>query len=383
MNDNIKMIRFIDSDYKDLFCIPSGANIKITYPPGDSRGTVFRQCKYIDEHHARIGNNDYHIAQFAERMEALGAKYEPEFQLQNAELVSFAPGEEKFLTFYREEGNTCIGLMDGDFGSRGNRFSHHWSYRDNTRNKPEFQEELHGAVYLLRRDVLKDYAAMKEYCHSHPEAKLPGRNDLERYGFRLDTETRQYFLLCTLAYQGSFILYAYDKAAQLILPEATENKMFYRDDDNKQGVGYLRGDFGRSGDDFYHSWSDAGNGRNTMEFKNEFQDVMTLLRNDILKDHKSCVEYCSRHPEAKLPDGDGRRYGFKLETDARQYFVRCTTLKDDYFYVFIVDKAAPVLEQEQPAAEKPSVLDQLREAKKTPPAPSKAKESRGKDGLEI
>ncbi len=184
--------------------------------------------------------------------------------------------------------------------------------------------------------------------------------------------------------KGRFILYAYDKTAQLVLPSVGENKMFYRDDDNKQSVGYLRGDFGRSGNDFFHSWSDAGNGRNTMEFKDEFQDVMTLLRNDVLKDHKSCVDYCSQRPEAKLPDGDGRRYGFKLETDERQYFIRCTTLRDDYFYVFIVDKAAPVLEQERSAAEKPSVLDRLREAKKAPPAPSKEKiPSRNKDGEEL
>ncbi len=120
-----------------------------------------------------------------------------------------------------------------------------------------------------------------------------------------------------------------------------------------------------------------------MEFKNEFQDVMTLLRNDVLKDHKSCVEYCSRHPEAKLTDGDGRRYGFKLETDGRQYFVRCTTLPADYFYVYAYDKAAPVLEQEHPTAEKPSVVNQIRESKKAPPAPHKQRDIKAKDGMEI
>ncbi len=174
MGENIKMIRFIDSDYKELFCIPSGANIKITYPPGDSRGTVFRQCKYIDEHHFSLsgGIATLHVAQFAERMEALGAKYEPEFQLQSAELVPFAPGEERFLTYNREEGNTAIGHLVGDFGNRGERFFHNWHDRQNDRNSPEFQEELHSAVYLLRHDVLKDHAAMTAYCHSHPEARI-------------------------------------------------------------------------------------------------------------------------------------------------------------------------------------------------------------------
>ncbi len=119
-----------------------------------------------------------------------------------------------------------------------------------------------------------------------------------------------------------------------------------------------------------------------MEFKDEFQDVMTLLRNDVLKDHKSCVDYCSQRPEAKLPDGDGRRYGFKLETDERQYFIRCTTLRNDYCYIFVRDKE-PALEQEHTGMEKPSVLGQIREARKAPPAPRKQKDTKDKGGPEL
>ena len=36
-----------------------------------------RTCRYIDEYHAEIGNNLYHICEFAERMEQNGATYEP------------------------------------------------------------------------------------------------------------------------------------------------------------------------------------------------------------------------------------------------------------------------------------------------------------------
>jgi hypothetical protein len=111
--------------------------------------------------------------------------------------------------------------------------------------------------------------------------------------------------------------------------------------------------------------------------------VIDTLRLDTLKDYKSSANFCYRHPEAVLPDGDGYRYGFKLETEDRQYFVRCTTLRDDYFYVFAYDRGARVLEQEQPAAEKPSVLEQIREARKAPPAPRKQKDGRGKDGPEL
>ena len=46
-----KTIRFIDSDYKELFRIPDGGSIRIVYPPGDGRETATRQCKFLDETH--------------------------------------------------------------------------------------------------------------------------------------------------------------------------------------------------------------------------------------------------------------------------------------------------------------------------------------------
>ena len=174
-----------------------------------------------------------------------------------------------------------------------------------------------------------------------------------------------------------------EKAGPVVVPAADESDMFYRNDDNRLCVGYLRGDFGRSGNEFHHSWTDGNGDKNTREFKTEFQGVMDTLRLGILKDHKSSSEYCHSHPEAALPGGDGHRFGFKLETADRQYFIRCTTLRDDYFYVFAYEKAARILEQNRPTAEKPSVLDQIREARKAPPAPRKQKEGRGKDGPEL
>lgn len=89
MDANKKTIQFIDSDYKELFRIPDGASIKITFPPDDIRGFTVRECKYIDDHHFGMGINGnifdtYHVAEFAERMEKMGAKYEPLIQLQKA-----------------------------------------------------------------------------------------------------------------------------------------------------------------------------------------------------------------------------------------------------------------------------------------------------------
>ena len=67
-------IRFIDSHYHDLFKIPDGASIRITEPTGNHRDYT---CRYIDEAHVEVGNNLFHICEFAERMEHAGNSYKP------------------------------------------------------------------------------------------------------------------------------------------------------------------------------------------------------------------------------------------------------------------------------------------------------------------
>lgn len=67
-------IRFIDSNYKDLFCVEDGGKIIITL---DTDEKLERTCRYIDETHVEIGNNLYHICQFAEIMERNGSIYTP------------------------------------------------------------------------------------------------------------------------------------------------------------------------------------------------------------------------------------------------------------------------------------------------------------------
>ena len=80
-----KYIRFINSDYETLFHIPDGGRIRITYP---DREPAERVCRFIDEYHTAVGNCHYHICEFAERMEQIGAKYEP---LTTSGNLSFTP----------------------------------------------------------------------------------------------------------------------------------------------------------------------------------------------------------------------------------------------------------------------------------------------------
>jgi hypothetical protein len=132
--------------------------------------------------------------------------------------------------------------------------------------------------------------------------------------------------------------------AEILPGTPADNKMFYRNDsEDSLCIGYLRGDFGKNGADFNNDWFDGDKNRHTPEFKTEFQEVINTLRQTVLKDLKTARDYCYKYPEARLP-GDIPRYGFKVETETRQYFIRCTTLRDDYFYIFAHDKSAPVQE---------------------------------------
>ena len=69
-----KRIRFIDSQYNDLFSIRDGSNIKIT---GYGDVISIKKCRFLDEYHTEVEGTCYHICQFAEIMEKNGYKYEP------------------------------------------------------------------------------------------------------------------------------------------------------------------------------------------------------------------------------------------------------------------------------------------------------------------
>ena len=68
-----KGIRFINSNYKELFRIPDGDTVRIQM----ADETRDRVARYIDDYHVEVGDNLYHICEFAERMEGAKAKIIP------------------------------------------------------------------------------------------------------------------------------------------------------------------------------------------------------------------------------------------------------------------------------------------------------------------
>ena len=64
-----KGIRFITPDYSEKFKIPDGDKIRITLNTDEK---LDRVCRYIDDCHLEVGNNLYHICEFAEMMQRNG-----------------------------------------------------------------------------------------------------------------------------------------------------------------------------------------------------------------------------------------------------------------------------------------------------------------------
>ena len=98
-NPDGKDIRFIDSHYKDLFHIPDGGCIQIDYP----NETVVKPCKFIDEYHTQIGNNVFHICQFAEMMERNGNAVIPLRSSLPVQCFSVLPSSGELILLTRGE----------------------------------------------------------------------------------------------------------------------------------------------------------------------------------------------------------------------------------------------------------------------------------------
>lgn len=109
-NPEGKEIRFIDSHYKDLFKVPDGGCIQIQY--GDE--TVVKYCKFIDEYHTQIGNNVFHICQFAELMEVNGNIYAPEPEIMDDE-AAWKVGNDRILAVQTYDDGYDFTLFDADY----------------------------------------------------------------------------------------------------------------------------------------------------------------------------------------------------------------------------------------------------------------------------
>lgn len=103
-------------------------------------------------------------------------------------------------------------------------------------------------------------------------------------------------------------------------------------------IGYLRGDFDSSGNEFYSTWFDEVESRKTDEFKAEFQEVIDALRFDkqyggLLASRIAMQKYGRNQPDSAFEGNYTTEYGFRIDTKQFAYLLRCIPVKGDYnFY---------------------------------------------------
>lgn len=105
-----RSIRFITSDYVELFRIPSGGKVRIDYPDQ----SYIAPCEYIDDYHTRIGTETFHTCQFAEFLERGGGKVVPEPEILQ-EQAAWQIGYKEYLSIRYTEPGWNYTVYDKDF----------------------------------------------------------------------------------------------------------------------------------------------------------------------------------------------------------------------------------------------------------------------------
>ena len=157
-----KGIRFITPNYEEKFRIPDGDMVRITLNDGSYYDEV---CRYIDDYHLEVGNNLYHICEFAERMEDCGNTVIP--------LRSSLP--DHCYTVCAETGEMIIvkkgekGFYPSDLDSRDAAFSQMIATENNQKlGVTKTQEECMSAGSMFGWDVPgadpKNYDANGNFC---------------------------------------------------------------------------------------------------------------------------------------------------------------------------------------------------------------------------
>ena len=104
-------------------------------------------------------------------------------------------------------------------------------------------------------------------------------------------------------------------------------------------IGHVRMDFGKSGNEFWHTWWPRGPEElNSPEFKAELQEVVDELRQTVLKNYSSMERFCSSHG-GQIKGGWVQNYGYIAETENYRYCLRCNPIRNDYnAYLTCFDK---------------------------------------------
>ena len=112
-NEHEHSIRFITTDYEELFRIPDDGTVLVTFPDRQ----FAEKCSYIDDYHMKVGNSVYHICQYAEILKQNGGHCAPEPETELAK-AAWQLGHREYLMLERADTGFRYEILTKDFLSR-------------------------------------------------------------------------------------------------------------------------------------------------------------------------------------------------------------------------------------------------------------------------
>jgi len=121
--------------------------------------------------------------------------------------------------------------------------------------------------------------------------------------------------------------------------EQNEHKLFYslsgEAAERHGAIGFMRLDFGRSGQEFHTRFFDNQRHLKTQGFKDSFEGLVDYLRSEFIADRVAMDNFCRGDLGVSLGE---RGTGFKIWTVGYTYYARCKPTAHDYdAYVFAYD----------------------------------------------
>ena len=141
-------IRFITPDYREIFRIPDGDQIRMIRPEGDY---FDRMVRYIDDYHIEVGYSAwariYHICEFAERMEQTGMQAIPLRSSLPVYCFSVLPSTGELIKIIRGEKGYEPCVDKNNYDPKANR---EYADAENAKlgvNKAQEQAMLSGSMF--------------------------------------------------------------------------------------------------------------------------------------------------------------------------------------------------------------------------------------------
>ena len=120
--------------------------------------------------------------------------------------------------------------------------------------------------------------------------------------------------------------------------DAGSMDMYYSgNDQDYHCVCHIRGDFGKSGDEYWATfWEHEGINVAGEGCKEELTALVNTLRKNLLKSRKAMRKYLQQHPPLILESGEIMSYGYQASTEKYDYYIRCSPYSGVYdFYIYM------------------------------------------------